>query len=51
MVQDALEERDGVLVRGGWIGGREGEKARPCVNVIRYRIRLAYRRRSGKGDA
>ena len=51
MVQDAQEEREGVLVCGGWIGGPEGEEARPCVNAIRYRIRLAYRRRSGKGDA
>lgn len=51
MVQDALEEREGVLVCGGWIGGPEGEEARPCVNAIRYRIRLTYRRRSGEGGA
>ncbi|MBI2080869.1 MAG: hypothetical protein HYT86_03950 [candidate division NC10 bacterium] len=51
MVQDALEEREGVLVCGGWIGGPEGEEARPCVNAIRYRVRLTYRRRSGEGDA
>lgn len=51
MVQDALEEREGVLVCGGWIDGPAGEEARPCVNAIRYQVRLTYRRRSGKGDA
>ena len=47
MVQDGEEEREGLLVCGGWIGGTGSEQATPCVNGIRYRIRLTYRRGSG----
>jgi len=49
MVQDGEEEREGLLVCGGWVGGAGSEEATPCVNVIRYRIRLTYRRGSGSG--
>ncbi|MGH7406863.1 MAG: hypothetical protein ACREKF_02485 [Candidatus Methylomirabilales bacterium] len=49
MVQDGEEERGGQLVCGGWVGGAGGEEAAPCVNAIRYRIRLTYRRSSGSG--
>ena len=47
MVQDGEEEREGLLVCGGWVGGAGGEQDTPCVNAIRYRIRLTYRRGSG----
>ena len=47
MVQDGEEEREGLLVCGGWVGGTGSEQATPCVNGIRYRVRLTYRRGSG----
>lgn len=47
MVQDGEEEREGLLVCGGWVGGPEGKEHAPCVNAIRYRIQLTYRKGSG----
>ncbi|HEV8663438.1 MAG TPA: hypothetical protein VGT06_09920 [Candidatus Methylomirabilis sp.] len=47
MVQDGEEEREGLLVCGGWVGGPEGEERSPCINAIRYRIQLTYRKGSG----
>jgi hypothetical protein len=47
MVQDGEEEREGLLVCGGWVGGPEGEERSPCINEIRYRIQLTYRKGSG----
>ena len=46
MVQGGAEERRGLLVCGGWRQGAGGEQDPPCVNAIRYRIRLTYWRGS-----
>lgn len=48
MVQDGEEEREGLLVCGGWVGGTGSEPTMPCVSAIHYRIRLTYR--GGSGD-
>lgn len=45
MVQDGAEERRGLLVCGGWRQGA-GQQEIPCVNAIRYRIRLTYQKGS-----
>jgi hypothetical protein len=51
MVQDGAEERRGLLVCGGWRQGEGGDQRIPCVNAIRYRVRLTYRKGSaGQGD-
>ena len=47
MVQDGEEKREGLLVCGGWVGEAGSAEATPCVNAIRYRIRLTYRGGSG----
>lgn len=46
MVQGGAEDRRGLLVCGGWRPGAGGEQGPPCVNAIRYRIRLTYRKGS-----
>jgi len=46
MVQAGAEERRGLLVCGGWRHGAGDEQRIPCVNAIRYRVRLTYRKES-----
>lgn len=44
MVLDGLVEKEGLLVCSGWKPGPgPGDEAVPCVEAVRYRIRLRYR--------